>query len=155
MCERSKRKKNLHSYRMLLHVESLQNSLLAKYQVLLPTEEAHHSFHETKGEACYAQFNEIVSEGITDTQEVKRALKHYTLLHVLCPEQKPELVDMSLLPNKYWYQESCVQGTTSMPAVKVGLGKSPTKNRTVAKTNPTVSHSHYYSMSIKSHSNKC
>ena len=39
-----------------------------------------------------------------------------------------------ILPNKYWYQESCVKGTASMPAVKVAPGKSPTKNRTVAKT---------------------
>ena len=62
-----------------------------KYHVLLPTEEAHHSFHETKGAAGYAQrihpklvekIYELVSEGITDTQEVKQALKHYPL-HVL------------------------------------------------------------------------
>ena len=33
-----------------------------------------------------------MSEGITDTQEVKRALKHYTL-HVLCITQKPELTN--------------------------------------------------------------
>lgn len=77
-----------------------------KYHVLLPTEEAHHSFHETKGAAGYAQrihpklvekIYELASEGITDTQEVKRALKHYTL-HVLCPEQKPELVDRAYYP---------------------------------------------------------
>ena len=51
-----------------------------KYHVLLPTEEAHHSFHETKGAAGYAQrihpklvekTYELVSEGITDRQEVK------------------------------------------------------------------------------------
>ena len=37
------------------------------------------------------------------------------------------------------YQESCVQGKTSIPAVQVGPGKSPTENRTVEKTNSTVS----------------
>ena len=77
-----------------------------KYHVLLPTEKAHHSFHETKGAAGYAQrihpkliekIYELVSEGITDTQEVKRALKHYTL-HVLCPEEKPELTDRAYYP---------------------------------------------------------
>ena len=79
---------------------------ITKYHVLLPTEEAHHSIHETKGAAGYAQrvhpklvekIYELVSEGITDTQEVKRALKHYTL-HALCPEQKPELMDRAYYP---------------------------------------------------------
>ena len=51
-----------------------------KYHVLLPMEEAHHSSHETKGAVGYAQrihpelvekIYELVSEGITDTQEVK------------------------------------------------------------------------------------
>ena len=55
-----------------------------KYHVLLPAEEAHHSSHQTRGAAGYAQrihpkltekIYELVSEGITDTQEVKRALK--------------------------------------------------------------------------------
>ena len=77
-----------------------------KYHLLLPTGEAHHSFHETKGPAGYAQRihpklieknYELVSEGITDTQEVKRALKHYTL-HELCPEEKPELTDRAYYP---------------------------------------------------------
>ena len=74
--------------------------------MLLPVEEAHQSFHETRGAAGYAQrihpkliekIYELVSEGITDTQEVKRALKHYTL-NVLCPEQKPELTDRAYYP---------------------------------------------------------
>ena len=93
-----------------------------KYHVLLPTAEAHHSFHETKGAAGYAQrihpklvekIYELVSEGITDTQEIKRALKHYTL-HILCPEQKPELVDRAYYPTNtdirnhvYKAQQAC------------------------------------------------
>ena len=77
-----------------------------KYYILLPTEEAHHSFHETKGAAGYAQkihpkliekIYSLVSEGICDTQEVKRALRHYAL-HVLCPEQKPSETDRAYYP---------------------------------------------------------
>ena len=73
---------------------------------ILPIEEAHHSFHETRGATGYAQWihpklvekiYELVSEGVTDTQEVKWALKHHTL-HVLCPEQKPESTDTSYYP---------------------------------------------------------
>ena len=93
-----------------------------KYHILLPMEEAHHSFHETRGAAGYVQrihpklvekIYELVSEGITDTQEVKRALKHHTL-HVLCPEQKPELRDRSYYPTStdirnhvYKAQQAC------------------------------------------------
>ena len=71
--------------------------------MLLPTEEAHHSSHETKGAAGLAQrihpklIYVLVCEGVTDTQEVKRALKHYTL-HVLCPESKPELTNRAYYP---------------------------------------------------------
>ena len=83
--------------------------MVIKYRVLLPNEEAHHSFHETKGTSGYAQHNhpklieriyDLVVEGITDTQEViqKRALKHYTL-HMLCPEEKSDLVDRILPHN--------------------------------------------------------
>ena len=92
----------------------LQNALASgenintstKYHILLPTEEAHHSFHQTKRAAGYAQrihpklvekIHELVSEGITDTPEVKKALKHYTL-HVLCQEQKPELTNRAYFP---------------------------------------------------------
>ena len=67
----------------------------------MPTEQAHHSFHPTLGSASYAQrthpkliekIYELVTEEITEVQEVKRALKHH-VLHVLCPETKPELTD--------------------------------------------------------------
>ena len=95
-------------------LSQLQNAFLKakalntmiKYHGLLPTEEAHHSFHETKGASGYAQrihpkliekIYDFVVEGITDTQEVKRALKHHTL-HLLCPEEKPDLVDRSYYP---------------------------------------------------------
>lgn len=40
---------------------------------------------------------ELVSEGLTDVQEVKRALKHY-VQHNLCPEIKPDFTDRSYYP---------------------------------------------------------
>ena len=79
---------------------------VTKYHLLLPTEQAHHSFHPTHGPASYAQrthpkliekIYELVTEGITEVQEVKRALKHH-VLHVLCPETKPELTDRAYFP---------------------------------------------------------
>ena len=81
-------------------------SQVTKYHLLLPTEQAHHSFHSTHGPASYAQqthpkliekIYELVTEGITEVQEVKRALKHH-VLHVLCPETKPELTDQAYFP---------------------------------------------------------
>ena len=100
----------------------LSTTINTKYHVLLPTEEAHHSFHQTRGPAEYAQrihpklsekHYELVSEGITDKQEVKRALKHYTL-HVLCTTQKPELTDKAYFPTSvdirnhiYKAQQAC------------------------------------------------
>ena len=62
------------------------------YYVILPGEEAHHEYHETHGAASYAQrihpklveqTYELVSEGTTEVQEVKQALKHY-VQHYLC-----------------------------------------------------------------------
>ncbi len=60
-----------------------------KYYVLLPTVQAHGNYHPTSGLAGFAQrvhpkitekINTLVGEGITELQEVKRALKHcYTL----------------------------------------------------------------------------
>ena len=60
------------------------NSIM-QYYVILPGEEAHHEYHETHGAASYAQrihpklvekIYELVGEGTTEVQEVKRALKH-------------------------------------------------------------------------------
>ena len=60
----------------------VSTTINTKYHVLLPTEKTHHSFHQTRGLAGYPQrthpiakltenIYELVSEGITDTQEVK------------------------------------------------------------------------------------
>ena len=70
--------------------ESNNLNMLTKHFVLLPTQEAHHSFHKTSGEVGFSQkihpklvekVNELVSEGAV-TQEVKRALKRH-VHHVL------------------------------------------------------------------------
>ena len=56
----------------------------SKYYVCLPTEEAHHGTHETRGQMCMTQkihpvlirkIHELVGEGVTETSGVKRALK--------------------------------------------------------------------------------
>ena len=62
------------------------------YFVSLPTEEAHHSTHPTRGANMIAQrvnphiarrISELVGEGMTDPYEVSKALKHYVTT-VLC-----------------------------------------------------------------------
>ena len=69
--------------------------MVKKYFILLPTQEAHHQYHKTSGEAGFSQkmhpklaskIVELVSEGATSTPEVKRALNRY-VHHVLCPDQ--------------------------------------------------------------------
>ena len=77
-----------------------------RYYVVLPREEAHHAFHETQGAAGYGQrihpklvdkIYELVAEGITNTQEVKRSLKHY-VKHILCPDPQPDITDRAYYP---------------------------------------------------------
>lgn len=118
-----------------------------KYHVLLPTEEAHHSFHETKGAAGYAQrihpklvekIYELASEGITDTQEVKRALKHYTL-HVLCPEQKPELVDRAYYPTNTDIRNHVYRAQRACQLSKLDQENLRLKIEQWQKQTPTVS----------------
>lgn len=81
-------------------------TLTTKCYINLPEEEAHHAFHETQGAVSYAQrihpkliekIHELVSEGLTEVQEIKRALKHY-VQHILCPDIKPGLTDRSYYP---------------------------------------------------------
>ena len=85
---------------MLLPRVKTLNSI-RKYYVILPGEEAHHEYHDTHGAASYAQriypklvekIYELVGEGTTEVQEVKRALKHY-VQHNLCADVKPVLVN--------------------------------------------------------------
>lgn len=117
-----------------------------KYHVLLPTEEAHHSFHQTRGPAGYAQrihpkliekVYELVSEGITDTQEVKRILKNYTL-HTLCTNvQKPDMSDRAYYPTSadvqnhiYRAQKACQLSKLDQEnlKIKVDMWQNPESN---------------------------
>ena len=69
-------------------------------------EEVHRAYHKTHGAASYAQrvhpkliekIYELVSEGTTEIQEVKRALKHY-VQHSLCADIKPDVTDRAYYP---------------------------------------------------------
>ena len=75
------------------------------YFVVLPKEEAHS--HDIDGPALYGQrihpklvskIYELVTEGITNVQEVKNHLKCY-VLHVLYVHQRPDLTDRAYFPN--------------------------------------------------------
>lgn len=79
-----------------------------KYFVLLPTKEAHESYHPTTGPAGFAQrvhpkiiekINLLVGEGTAEVQEVKRALRHY-VLHVLFPDpsNRPDETNRAYYP---------------------------------------------------------
>ena len=81
-----------------------------KYFVLLPTKEAHGSYHPTSGPAGFAQrvhpkiiekINVLVGEGITEVEEVKRALRHY-VLHILFPDpnNRPDETNRAYYPTK-------------------------------------------------------
>ena len=80
------------------------------YFVLLPTKEAHGSYHPTSGPAGFAQrvhpkiiekINVLVGEGITEVEEVKRALRHY-VLHILFPDpnNRPDETNRAYYPTK-------------------------------------------------------
>ena len=93
-----------------------------QFYVVLPTAKAHEQYHDTSGAVLFAQrihpqlvknIYEMVAEGIIDTQEVKRNLKHY-VLHVMCLKQKPDIADRSYFPSStdirnhiYKAQQAC------------------------------------------------
>ena len=67
---------------------------MIKYHVPLPTEEAHHATHPTCGAHLMAlrinptvaqKISELVREGMTEPQEIKRTLNHY-INTVLCAD---------------------------------------------------------------------
>ena len=102
---KERKKEKLQKLHQVLNNNEHVNTKV-KYYVLLPAEEAHHASHQTHGAASYAQrvhpkliekIYELVFEGVTDVQEVKRALKHH-VTHVLCPDFKPDLTDRSYYP---------------------------------------------------------
>jgi len=68
--------------------------LLTKYFVLLPEQKAHENFHPIGDAALFTErvhpkvmqkIHDLVADGITAVQEIKKALRHY-VLHVLIPE---------------------------------------------------------------------
>ena len=111
------KKKQLHQLHAATDVKTER-----KYFVLLPTKEAHSSVHPTEGAIGYAQrmhpklaekIHDLVSEGITNVQDVTRALKYY-VNHTLCPGSKPDISDRAYYPTAddirnhiYRAQKSC------------------------------------------------
>lgn len=79
---------------------------LIKYHISLPTEEAHHKTHPTRGSHVMAQrvnpqitqkIAELVQEGMTNPQEVRKALNNYVRT-VLCIENPPDSDDRAYFP---------------------------------------------------------
>ena len=77
-----------------------------KYHLSLTTEEAHHGTHQTRGSHLMAQrvnpqiaqkISELVQDGITETQEVRKVLNHYVCM-VLCAEHPPDSDDRAYFP---------------------------------------------------------
>ncbi len=106
-CRQLKQKKKENIFQLR---DSIANSkplqLVKKYYVILPGEEVHHAYHETHGATSYAQrvhpkliekIYELVSEGTTEVQEIKRALKHY-VQHSLCIDVKLDVTDRAYYP---------------------------------------------------------
>lgn len=78
-----------------------------KYYISLPTNEAHHSTHPTGGIYGMAQkvhpkliekVHQLVSEGVTNVSEMKRALDHY-VKHDLCRSSPPDIDDRAYHPS--------------------------------------------------------
>ena len=81
-------------------------TITQKYYVRLPTEEAHHQCHPTKGAmglsqrihpALVCKIQELVSVGITDIVEVQRLLRHHVYKY-MCTDNPPDPHDRSYHP---------------------------------------------------------
>ena len=77
-----------------------------KYYINLPTEEAHHKCHPTKGimglsqrvhPELVAKVQELVHAGTTDPVEVQRLLKHH-VHHYMCTGNLPNPTDRAYYP---------------------------------------------------------
>ena len=82
--------------------------LQTKYFVLLPEQKAHENFHPIGDAALFTErvhpkiiqkIHDLVVDGITAVQEVKKALRHY-VLHVLIPEVEitPDVANRTYFP---------------------------------------------------------
>lgn len=95
--ERLTKQQQLKQLRADLQSKSSITTVI-KYHVSLPTEEAHHATNPTHGAHLMAQrinptvaqkISEFVGKGITEPQEIKRALNHY-INTVLCADNPPD-----------------------------------------------------------------
>ena len=104
--ERLAKEEKLHQLRD--HLNS-QKPVKTKsvYYVSLPTEEAHHSTHPTRGANMMAQrvnphiaarISELVGEGMTDPYEVSKALKHYVTTVLCASSNNPDPDDRAYYP---------------------------------------------------------
>jgi len=80
--------------------------IIKKYFVSLPTEDAHHSCHPTRGIMGLFQqihpelinkIQELVCAGTTEPMEIKKLLKHH-VHHYMCPGQLPDPNDRAYYP---------------------------------------------------------
>ena len=126
--------------------------------VLLPTQEAHHSFHKTSGEVGFSQkihtklvekINELVSEGAVTTQEVKRALKRH-VHHVLCPHQTIEASNRTYFPTETDIRNHIYSAQKALEMSKFDQDNLMLKIDQWEKGNPT---SKFYFCAYKDHEN--
>ena len=138
--------------------ESNNLNMLTKHFVLLPTQEAHHSFHKTSGEVGFSQkihpklvekINELVSEGAVTTQEVKRALKRH-VHHVLCPHQTIEASNRTYFPTETDIRNHIYSGQKALEMSKFDQDNLMLKIDQWEKGNPT---SKFYFCAYKDHEN--
>ena len=104
--ERQRKQESLKELRRDLTLTPQNVKTEIKYHVSLPTEEAHHKTHPTRGPHLMAQrvnpqisqqIMELVQEGMTNPQEVRKALNHYVRT-VLCTENPPDPDDRAYFP---------------------------------------------------------
>ena len=104
--ERLAKEEKLHQLRDHLNSQKLVKTK-SVYYVSLPTEEAHHSTHPTRGANMMAQrvnphiaarISELVGEGMTDPYEVSKALKHYVTTVLCASSNNPDPDDRAYYP---------------------------------------------------------
>ena len=80
---------------------------ISVYYVSLPSEEAHHDTHPTRGAHFMAQrvnpnvaikISELVSEGMVDSYEIRKVLKHYVNVVMCASTTKPHPDDRAYYP---------------------------------------------------------
>ena len=109
---KTKRQERLAKEEKLKHLrDQLRHQRVLKtksvFFMSIPTEEAHHSTHHTRGANMMAQrvnphiaakISELVSEGMTDPYEVSKALKHYVTTIMCVSNDNPDPDDRAYYP---------------------------------------------------------